>query len=70
MFLVERELRGLSEPSSAILYWTGVGLFPSVDEEVFLEVLLASEVLVTGLARIGPNIQVRDIDMSTKVELG
>ena len=70
VFLVKRELGCLAEPSSTILNWAGEGLFPSVDEEMFLEVLFAGKVLETDLARVGPDIQVRDVDMSAKVELG
>lgn len=70
IFLVKRELGCLAESSSALLNWAGEGLFPCVDEEMFLEVLFASKVLETDLAGVGPDIQVRDVDMPAKVELG
>lgn len=51
--LVEGELGGLAEPSSALLNRAREGLFPCMDEEMLLEVLLACEVLETDLARVG-----------------
>lgn len=51
--LMERELGGLAETSSALENRAREGLFPCMDEEMLLKVLLASEVLETDLARIG-----------------
>lgn len=51
-FLVESQLGGLAEPSSTLLNWTLKRPFPSVDEEMLLEILLACEVLLTNLTGV------------------
>jgi len=69
-FLMEGKLGGLAEPSPTLLNRTSEGLFPCMDEEVFLEILLAGEVLATDLTLVGPDVQVRHVDVPSKVELG